>query len=97
MNIRTIETTVNPSIEKIYKDEVLKLKFRIMKYSIFIISLFFSLIVSNQTINRNDFRIRKDLTVDNGISLWIVSDNLRKGAALNAVQIAETILKNKYL
>ena len=37
-------------------------------------------------------RIRQDSTIDNGISLWCVSDNLRKGAALNAVQIAETLL-----
>ena len=34
-------------------------------------------------------RIRQDSTVDNGLNLWCVSDNLRKGAALNAVQIAE--------
>ena len=34
-------------------------------------------------------RIRKDPTVENGLSMWVVSDNLRKGAALNAVQIAE--------
>lgn len=39
-------------------------------------------------------RIRKDPTVDSGISLWIVADNLRKGAALNAVQIAETLINN---
>lgn len=38
-------------------------------------------------------RIRKDDSVANGISLWIVSDNLRKGAALNAVQIAEILVK----
>lgn len=38
-------------------------------------------------------RIRKDPTVDSGLSLWIVSDNLRKGAALNAVQIAELLIK----
>lgn len=37
-------------------------------------------------------RIRKDYSVDNGINLWVVSDNLRKGAALNAVQIAETLI-----
>ena len=37
-------------------------------------------------------RIRKDPTVENGISFWCVSDNLRKGAALNAVQIAETLI-----
>jgi aspartate-semialdehyde dehydrogenase len=37
-------------------------------------------------------RIREDSTIDNGLSLWVVSDNLRKGAALNAVQIAELML-----
>jgi aspartate-semialdehyde dehydrogenase len=37
-------------------------------------------------------RIREDPTVENGLSLWVVSDNLRKGAALNAVQIAELLL-----
>lgn len=41
-------------------------------------------------------RIRKDPTVKNGLSLWVVADNLRKGAALNAVQIAE-LLKDEYL
>ena len=41
-------------------------------------------------------RIRQDSTIDNGISMWIVSDNLRKGAALNAVQIAE-VLGNRVL
>jgi aspartate-semialdehyde dehydrogenase len=35
-------------------------------------------------------RIRQDNTVENGLNLWCVSDNLRKGAALNAIQIAET-------
>ncbi|MBF0621985.1 MAG: aspartate-semialdehyde dehydrogenase, partial [Magnetococcales bacterium] len=39
-------------------------------------------------------RIREDDTVSNGLNLWVVSDNLRKGAALNAVQIAETLIKN---
>jgi len=38
-------------------------------------------------------RIREDSTVDNGLSMWIVSDNLRKGAALNAVQIAELLVE----
>ncbi len=38
-------------------------------------------------------RIRKDPTIDNGLSLWVVSDNLRKGAALNAVQIAERLIE----
>ncbi len=41
-------------------------------------------------------RIRTDPTVPNGLNIWVVSDNLRKGAALNAVQIAE-ILVNRYL
>jgi aspartate-semialdehyde dehydrogenase len=36
-------------------------------------------------------RVRQDSTVENGLSLWVVSDNLRKGAALNAVQIAELL------
>jgi aspartate-semialdehyde dehydrogenase len=36
-------------------------------------------------------RIRKDPTVENGLSMWVVADNLRKGAALNAVQIAELL------
>jgi aspartate-semialdehyde dehydrogenase len=38
-------------------------------------------------------RIREDPTVENGLNLWVVSDNLRKGAALNAVQIAELLLE----
>jgi aspartate-semialdehyde dehydrogenase len=38
-------------------------------------------------------RVRVDPTVENGLSLWVVSDNLRKGAALNAVQIAEELIK----
>jgi aspartate-semialdehyde dehydrogenase len=37
-------------------------------------------------------RIRRDATVDNGLQLWVVADQLRKGAALNAVQIAELLL-----
>jgi len=37
-------------------------------------------------------RIRKDKSVENGLLLWVVSDNLRKGAALNAIQIAETLV-----
>jgi len=39
-------------------------------------------------------RIRSDDTVDNGINMWVVSDNLRKGAALNAVQIAELLIRD---
>ena len=44
-------------------------------------------------------RIRVDDTIDNGLNLWVVSDNLRKGAALNAVQIAEELIHKykKYL
>ncbi|MFO1246951.1 MAG: aspartate-semialdehyde dehydrogenase [Alphaproteobacteria bacterium] len=42
-------------------------------------------------------RIRKDPTIDNGLNIWIVSDNLRKGAALNAVQIAESLVKRNLL
>jgi aspartate-semialdehyde dehydrogenase len=42
-------------------------------------------------------RIREDATVENGLALWIVSDNLLKGAALNAVQIAETLIERKLL
>ena len=42
-------------------------------------------------------RIRKDITIENGLSMWIVSDNLRKGAALNSIQIAETIINKNYL
>ncbi len=39
-------------------------------------------------------RIRSDSTVDNGLNLWVVADNLRKGAALNTVQIAEELVKS---
>ncbi len=42
-------------------------------------------------------RIREDATADNGLTLWIVADNLLKGAALNTVQIAETIIDQKLL
>jgi aspartate-semialdehyde dehydrogenase len=42
-------------------------------------------------------RIREDPTVENGLSLWVVSDNLRKGAALNAVQIAESLVSRGML
>lgn len=39
-------------------------------------------------------RLRKDASIANGLNMWIVSDNLRKGAALNAVQIAETLIND---
>ena len=42
-------------------------------------------------------RIREDPTVDNGLVLWCVADNLRKGAALNAVQIAEALVNRKLI
>ena len=42
-------------------------------------------------------RIREDATVENGLAMWIVSDNLLKGAALNAVQIAETLINRGLL
>ena len=42
-------------------------------------------------------RIREDATVENGLSMWIVSDNLRKGAALNAIQIAECLINRKLI
>ena len=42
-------------------------------------------------------RIREDETIPNGLNLWIVSDNLRKGAALNTIQIAEELLKRNLL
>jgi len=40
-------------------------------------------------------RIRRDESQENSLNLWIVSDNLRKGAATNAVQIAEYLVENK--
>ena len=42
-------------------------------------------------------RIRDDPTVDNGLVIWCVADNLRKGAALNAIQIAETLINRKLI
>jgi aspartate-semialdehyde dehydrogenase len=42
-------------------------------------------------------RIREDPTVENGLMMWVVSDNLRKGAALNAVQIAEVLVNRKLI
>lgn len=42
-------------------------------------------------------RIREDATVENGLAMWVVSDNLLKGAALNAVQIAEVLVAKKLL
>ena len=42
-------------------------------------------------------RIRRDNSVENGLNLWIVADNLRKGAATNTIQIAETLLEKSFL
>lgn len=42
-------------------------------------------------------RVRRDQTVPNGLNIWIVSDNLRKGAATNAIQIAALLIKNEIL
>ena len=42
-------------------------------------------------------RIREDATVENGLVMWCVSDNLRKGAALNAIQIAECLINRKLI
>ena len=41
-------------------------------------------------------RIRKDYSIPNALNLWVVADNLRKGAASNAVQIFERFLKENY-
>jgi aspartate-semialdehyde dehydrogenase len=38
-------------------------------------------------------RIRDDISIDNGLNLWVVADNVRKGAALNSIQIAELLIK----
>ncbi len=42
-------------------------------------------------------RIREDISVENGISMWVVSDNLRKGAALNTIQIAENLIERNLM
>jgi len=42
-------------------------------------------------------RIRRDSSVENGLNLWCVSDNIRKGAATNAVQIAQVLLEKGFL
>jgi aspartate-semialdehyde dehydrogenase len=51
--------------------------------------------LASETAGRDEVfvgRIREDISIDNGIDMWIVSDNIRKGAALNAIQIAEKLL-----
>ena len=42
-------------------------------------------------------RVREDATIENGLNLWVVSNNIRKGAALNAVQVAETLLERNLI
>ena len=42
-------------------------------------------------------RIRQDFSTPNGLTFWVVSDNLLKGAALNAVEIAETLISRKII
>lgn len=42
-------------------------------------------------------RIRRDFSIENGLNIWVVSDNLRKGAATNAVQIAEYIVRKGWI
>ena len=42
-------------------------------------------------------RLRRDFTTDNALNMWVVSDNLRKGAATNTVQIAEVLLKKGFV
>ncbi|MDA0273015.1 MAG: Asd/ArgC dimerization domain-containing protein, partial [Proteobacteria bacterium] len=39
-------------------------------------------------------RIRADISTERGLNLWVVSDNVRKGAALNSIQIAEVLIKH---
>ncbi|MBQ9931423.1 MAG: aspartate-semialdehyde dehydrogenase, partial [Firmicutes bacterium] len=38
-------------------------------------------------------RLRRDESVENGLNMWVVADNIRKGAATNAIQIAELLIK----
>ena len=52
-------------------------------------------LMSNEEDDTMVGRIREDFTIANGINLWVVSNNIRKGAALNAVQIAETLIERK--
>ena len=53
--------------------------------------------VLSKRFNNRISRIREDATVENGLTFWCVSDNLRKGAALNAIQIAEVLVNRKLL
>ena len=42
-------------------------------------------------------RIRRDESLENGLNMWVVADNARKGAATNAIQIAETLIKRNFV
>jgi aspartate-semialdehyde dehydrogenase len=42
-------------------------------------------------------RLREDISCERGLDLWVVSDNLRKGAALNSIQIAELLIRDGHL
>ena len=42
-------------------------------------------------------RIRRDSSIENGLNLWCVSDNIRKGAATNAVQIAQALIEKGFI
>nr|MBP6468218.1 aspartate-semialdehyde dehydrogenase [Fusobacteriaceae bacterium]MBP6713848.1 aspartate-semialdehyde dehydrogenase [Aliarcobacter sp.]MBU9918687.1 aspartate-semialdehyde dehydrogenase [Fusobacteriaceae bacterium] len=42
-------------------------------------------------------RIRRDESIDNGLNLWVVADNIRKGAATNTIQIAEEMIKREII
>ena len=42
-------------------------------------------------------RVREDASVENGLNMWVVADNLRKGAALNSIQIAEVLIERNLL
>jgi aspartate-semialdehyde dehydrogenase len=52
------------------------------------------------SVNKDDVfvgRIRRDLSIKSGLNLWIVADNLRKGAATNTIQIAEKLIEMKII
>jgi len=56
-------------------------------------------LATNANGNNNVFvgRIRRDFSIDNGLNLWVVADNIRKGAATNAVQIVEKIIEKNFI
>ena len=68
---------------------------KILSNSLFAISIAVRAFTSARSAKDAVFvsRLRKDPSVANGLAMWVVADNLRKGAALNAVQIAEILVK----